>query len=150
MKFNDFKYERPDLEGSGKIITKLVEELKNESDVKKAISLIDQINSIIDKDNSMSQLAAIRNTIDTTDEFYDKEVDWFNENYPNFKEVMNNYQLVLNSHSLKEELKEYYGNEWFNQIEIGLKTFSPIIKEDLVKESKLETKSRIGDTITLN
>ena len=73
MKFSDMKYTRPDIEKIGGEIKKIVERIENAKcfdDVDSAFKDFCDISSDIETDMS---LAYVRHSIDTKDEFYDKE-----------------------------------------------------------------------------
>lgn len=139
MKFSEYQYERPNIEEISKEALKIIESLKKENNLQKVITLINEYNKIKNKYYTLSTLASIRNSIDTTDEFYEKEIEFLNEEGPKVESVNNQFVKVLVNHSLKKDLINVYGDHWFNVMENSLKVFDDCIMEELVEESKLST-----------
>jgi M3 family oligoendopeptidase len=85
----------------------------------------------------MQTLVEIRHSIDTTDAFYEKENDYFNEVTANFQGLQSNfYEAIVNS-KFRDSLEQKYGKLLFQLAELTLKTFNAAIIEDLQEENKL-------------
>lgn len=69
MKFSQITYVRPDLENIGTKFNTLLEELKEATDAGIQISVIDEIYKLRAHFETMSNVASIRHTIDTSDVF---------------------------------------------------------------------------------
>ncbi len=87
----------------------------------------------------MSNLAYIRHSINTQDEFYSKEKDFFDENMPLYEKIVTEFYKSLVNSKFRAELEKAWGKQIFTLAELHLKTFSEKIMEDLVKENKLIT-----------
>ncbi|HHU55387.1 MAG TPA: M3 family oligoendopeptidase [Acholeplasmataceae bacterium] len=140
MKFSDYKYERPDFTKVKDDLTALIEKFKNSSSSEEQIKAFDEINKIRNYINTMATLVSIRNSINTTDEFYEKEKEFFDETLPTYQGVINEVYKALNESKFKNDLENKYGKYLFDKIEVELKTFKPEIIEDLINENKLSTK----------
>lgn len=138
MKFSEFKYERPDLEVIKKDFEKIVEIIGEKSfdEEKKAIYDFFEIS---DKISTQFQLVGIRHSIDTKDEFYEKEQEFLDQNSPYIQQ----YIQMINEKILKspnrKELEEEFGSLMFERGELQLKVFKPEIIADLQLENKLST-----------
>ena len=139
MKFNEIKYVQIDFNEIRNNYASLTEELSNSTNKNEALEIIKKINKINDDFATYSTLASIRNSIDTSDELYEKAQEFFDEVSPQYQELVNNYYRVLINLPFKNELKDELGSLLFNQIALSLKTFKPEIIEDLVEENKLST-----------
>ena len=64
MKFSDIKYERPDIEVSGRGIKKLIKELEVSKTVEEHLNIINQIYEIFNGIESMRLVVFINNMID--------------------------------------------------------------------------------------
>ena len=84
-KFEDFKYERPDLDQFEKTVDALLKEFDAADSADAQVAVIDKLNTEFDHLDTMATLASIRSSIDTRDKFYDKERDYFDEHDPSFK-----------------------------------------------------------------
>ncbi|PWJ95601.1 M3 family oligoendopeptidase [Oceanotoga teriensis] len=140
MKFKDFKYERPDIDSIKEYSVDLFEKLKK---AKSFEEFDDYYRNFIKKEKNlltMESIASIRYTIDTEDEFYNSEKDYFDENSPKIQQIENELQKIILNSNFKEEFKEKYGEHVLNLAEVGLKTFNEDIIEELKEENKLNSK----------
>ena len=136
MKFKDFKYERPTYDLTRENLNILIEKFKDSKNIQEQKNIIDDINSIRNHISSMSTIANIRHTINTEDEFYSKEKDYWDEVSPLYQELDSNFYEVIVNHSNKNELIKELGEQFFKLIENSLKTFSNEIISDLQEENK--------------
>ena len=136
MRFEDFKYERPNTEELEKQYQLYLEELKNASTSEEQIATFNKLNEIRRNFSTMAVLCNIRNTLNTKDEFYEQEKAFFNEYGPHYGNLENQLVKILISSKFKDELISMYGKQLFTLWELKLKTFDPVIIEDLQKENK--------------
>jgi len=139
LKFKDFKYERPDLDSIGKEISGLIDEFNNSQDVEAQNEVISKVNKIRSYVETMVSLVHIRHSIDTTDDFYAQEQDFMDENSPLYEKMIMEFYKALVESKFRLQLEEKWGKQFFRLAELSLKTFSPEIMDDLVKENKLVT-----------
>ena len=139
MKFSEIEYIQLNFEEIKERYINLIKELKKTKTCKEALDIIKKINEIDTEFATYSTLASIRNSIDTSDEKYEKAQEFFDEVSPQYQELATNYYKVLISSPFKDELVNELGSLLFNQIDLSLKTFKPEIIEDLIEENKLST-----------
>lgn len=142
MKFKDFVYERPNVDDFKNSIIQEIANFKNAksiADQKKVILAINELRSNFD---SMYSLASVRHSIDTRDDFYEKENNFFDNSYPELTEHINNYFRALLLSPFRKELEQEFGKQLFTIAELRLKTFEPQIVEDLKEENKLDSQYR--------
>ncbi len=137
MKFEDFKYERPDMDRFKQEFTQALETFKNASSATEQEKAMDEINRLRFDFRTMQTLASIRNSIDTKDEFYDKEKQFFNQNSPVFSQLNNQFYQALSDATYKTHLIETKGKLLFDKAEQSLRTFADSIMEDLGEENRL-------------
>ena len=140
MKFQDYTYERPNIEKVKNNFNEALEAFKNASKKDEALKAIDTMNQIRFDFSTMSTISNIRHTIDTRDEFYDEEKSFFDQNGPIMSELVNNFYKALLKTPLKETLKENLGDLLFKKAENALKTFDPKIMPLLREENQLASK----------
>ena len=138
-KFKDYKYERPDLFKVGNEFDELLEKFNGSKDFEEQNEAMKEINNLRNYIDTMETLVSIRHSINTEDEFYAKENDFFDENKPRFENLVSKYYKELINSKFREELEGVWGKQIFNLAELQLQTFSEDIMEDLVKENKLVT-----------
>jgi len=137
MKFNEFKYARPDFEEMKAKLTALVSDFKNAASAKEQLEIFDEINMLRRHADTMANLASTRHSIDTRDEFYDAENTYWDEAGPLYEELNAAiYEAILNS-AFRDELEAKLGTQFFKLAEYSLKSFSPEIISDLQEENRL-------------
>ena len=73
-KFSQLKYERPDMETAKKEMKVYIQALKEASSYEEMRKLFFEQKEKEYRQATMETIASIRNTIDTNDEFYDREM----------------------------------------------------------------------------
>ncbi|MDW7675332.1 MAG: M3 family oligoendopeptidase, partial [Bacillota bacterium] len=137
MKFSEFKYQRPNQEQVVQHFNSLLDDLKESNTLEEQNNIFNSISELRSHFESMAQLAKIRHTIDTTDEFYKDEQEHYDQIGPVYQGLIIDYYQALNKSRFKPKLAEKWGNQLFSVSELMLKTFSSEIIEDLQLENKL-------------
>ena len=86
MKFKDYEYIRPNVEEIKNQVLKLTDDINNASSFEDVDKAIKEYVLIDNEFGSMATLASIRNTIDTQDEFYEQEQEFFDTVGPELAE----------------------------------------------------------------
>lgn len=142
MTFNEYKYERLDLDAFKSRFTELLEAFKNASSFEEQDEIMANINKERNRVDTMENICFIRNSIDTVDEYYEKEQGFFDENKPLFDEMVTEYYKALVASKFEADLRKKWGDLLFDKAALSIKVFSPEIIEDLQAENKLVTKYR--------
>ncbi|WP_455540102.1 M3 family oligoendopeptidase [Terrisporobacter sp.] len=140
MKFKDYKYERPNYDEIKKSFLELVDKINNSQTYDEQKLYITELNNIRKHIETMSTLASIRNSINTADEFYDKEQNYWDEQGPLYTELNSDFYKAIVNSKFKEEIKKGYSEQFYKICEYSLKSFSPEIISDLQEENKLMSK----------
>ena len=139
MKFSEMPYQRPDLNEIKAQFAAVTQRFIAAPDyaAAKAAFLDEQtLNKHID---TLANLASIRNTIDTRDEFYDGEMNFWNAATPQIQECQNAWSAALLASPYRKQLGEEYGELMFLNAEIAQKAFSPDILDEMAQENDLST-----------
>ncbi len=139
MKFKDYVYERPDLKRITERFEILLEEFKDSQTLDQQNNILRQINEVRNNIETMSSLVHIRHSIDTKDEFYERENNFMDENEPKIEKLTFKFYKELVKSKFRDELEELWGEQIFNLAELQIQTFSEEIMDDLVAENKLIT-----------
>ena len=121
MKFTEMPYERVDFEKVCASLKDLTEQLKAASSGQEQFEIHKKYYKLMDEVNTMSTIAHIRHDVDTTDEFYDKEKEYYDEQTPIFYNLVVEYQRVMYESPYREYLETIIGPVAFKNIEISLK-----------------------------
>lgn len=139
VKFNEYRYERPDVAAFEKQFKELLAAFSSAGNYEEQDAAMSGMNKLRSEFDTMQQIAYIRHSIDTNDEFYKAEQDFFDENGPVVQEYITDYYRALVGSAFRAELENKWGRQLFQLAELSLKTFSPEIIEDLQQENKLST-----------
>ena len=140
MKFNEYEYEHLDLEKIKAEFSRLIESFKKAKNMKGQVVAFDEIIKLRNHIETMQTLVSIRHSVDTNDEFYDKENEYMDEISPILFGFTNDFYKALVNSKFKDELVEKYGKFLFDLAENTLKTFSPEIIPDAQEENRLSSK----------
>ena len=137
MKFSEMKYARPDAEGVKAKVKELTERLAAAKSYDEARAVFIEKDDELKLVMSMFELANIRHSIDTRDEFYDAEINFWNSFMPEAQEYLQAWTMALLKSPFRREFSEEFGDLMFINAEIELKSFSPEIIPELQKENEL-------------
>ena len=140
MKFNEYKYEHLDLEKIKKEFSELIESFEKAENVEGQVNAFDEIIKLRNHIETMQTLVSVRHSIDTNDEFYDKENEYMDEISPILFGFTNDFYKALVNSKFKDELVKKYGKFLFDLAKNTLKTFSPEIIPDAQEENRLSSK----------
>lgn len=139
MKFSEYHYERPDVKAFEQKFKELLDAFTSAGSYEEQDQAMKGINKLRSEFDTLQQIASVRHSIDTNDEFYKAEQDFFDENGPVVQEYITDYYRALVGSKFSSELEKKWGRQLFQLAELSLKTFSPEVIEDLQQENKLTT-----------
>ena len=134
--FPTLPYARPDLGAREENFRAVLAELQRAETINDAIAAVEQIDAVRAGVATAYNIAYIRYSIDTRDEFYRDEKQWFDENLPATEAWRMDYYRALLASPHREALETHFGPQLFRTAELALKTFQPEILEDLQEENK--------------
>ncbi|MCR5453026.1 MAG: M3 family oligoendopeptidase [Lachnospiraceae bacterium] len=140
MKFSEMPYERIEAEDIISKSKSFIERFKTAGDFEGACRVFEEYDVFQRHIYTTTALAYIRHGINTNDEYYDAEVDYWNETAPVAAEYETLWKEALLESPFKKELSEKYGEIIFINAELEKKAFSPEIISDMQKEAKLVSK----------
>ncbi|MBQ7637477.1 MAG: M3 family oligoendopeptidase [Clostridia bacterium] len=138
-KFSEFKYERPDIRKLRKNFLSAVNDFRNASDFSEADGAFLRCNRIIEEAGTMYVTASIRNTANMKDEFYDKEIKFYNRTIPLLMPMLKKAISALLESRFRPEMEEKYGSQLFKRAEIQQKLISLKVILPTIKENNLTT-----------
>lgn len=139
MKFKDFKYVRPNLDELRTAFTAQIEKLSDDHSFEEQYEAYLEIDRLSEDLQSMASLASIRYSINTKDEFYSKEEDFFNVEMPTLMPLFHQVSLLLYNSKHRKQFEEKLGKLMFDQTALSLKTFKPEVVPLIQKINQLST-----------
>jgi M3 family oligoendopeptidase len=139
MKFSEYRYERPDVQAFQQRFQELLQGFASAESYEEQDRIMREINQLRSGFDTMQEIAGVRHTINTNDEFYKAEQDFYDETGPVVQESITDYYRALVHSKFRAQLEQKWGRQLFRLAELSLKTFSPEVIEDLQRENKLTT-----------
>lgn len=159
-KFSDLPYKRVDLDKMKEDFAALTKRLKEAKSGEEVWAVHQDYYKIVNNIETQMTIANIRHDIDTTDEFYDKENEYYDAFVPEFQNCLNIYSKELYNSPFRSFMEEKLGPVAFKNIEIALKSFDekliPLMQEEnelVSKYTKLIATAKIefeGETYNLS
>lgn len=140
MTFSQIPYKRADVAQWKATVEDLIARFKAAETFEKADAVYREAEEADLEYATMYALAYIRHDIDTRDEFYDAESNFYDAEMPKLEPVFKAWTKATLDSPFRAQLEEKYGAVSFLNAEISTKTFSPEIVEDLQKENALSTR----------
>ncbi len=134
MKFSEMPYTRVDMEKVESFFQDLIERAKNAKSGEELFAIHQERYKFVGDVQTNITLAQVRHDIDTTDEFYTQENDYYDEVGPVLTNYENMYAKVLYESPYRAYMEEKIGKVTFKNIEIALKSFDekliPLMQEE--------------------
>lgn len=137
LKFSELPYVRPDLIAVENEFEAIQEVLQSSDSASEHIDAVKRWNKLRLNLMTMSSLAEVYFSLDVSDEKSKAEKHFFDENGPSLMEWNTDVSRSLISSPHLDVLKKEFGDLMFTRLVNELTTFSPSIKELLIKESDL-------------
>lgn len=139
IKFSQMNYHRPDMGKVEKAFHELLLKFETAENPEKQSEVFTKINALKNEFQTYASIASVRNSIDTTNQFYEIEQEFYDENEPIIQDLNIKFYKSLGNSKFRPQLLEKYGNQLFKIADVSLKTFDPSIIDDLKEENKLGT-----------
>lgn len=134
MKFQDMPYERIDFEKVQEEIKALMREFDAAESGEEQFAVHQRYYKLTGRVDSMYTIANIRFDIDTSDEFYAKEHEYYDEKMPEYSNAVLEYQKKLYASPYREYLENRIGPVAFKNMEIAQKAMDekliPLMQEE--------------------
>ncbi len=132
--FDEIVYTRPNFDEIRTFYEKLNEKLSKASSyaaVKACILEEEEYSSHV---NTMMTVVEIRHTVDTSDEFYEKENEYIRQGYPEVLPHMQAFNVALLNSPFKKQIDEEYGTQFLKSVQLSVDGFSeqnvPLMQEE--------------------
>ena len=137
VKFSEMPYERPDLESLKAMLEEGIRRVNGAAgyeEVREAYFAYQEMETSVD---TMFSIAYVRNTIDTTDEFYEEEVRWLQEQMALLIPLSNAWEKALTASPFRAEFEKEFGTQLFRMIDAGLMTEDERIISETIRSGEI-------------
>ncbi len=134
MKFQEMPYERVDFTKVEKEMNALMQDFDMAKSGEEQFAVHQRFYALTDEVSTMMTIAKIRFDIDTSDEFYDKEHEYYDQKGPIYSNLVLAYQKKLFDSPYRDYLEKKIGPVAFKNMELAQKSMSekliPLMQEE--------------------
>ena len=138
-KVSDLKYERYTIESGRAAFARFENAAKDAKCADEVLSARDEFIAEMKHYSTATSLCNCRFTLNTRDSFYSAEVDYYDENNPEFSDLLSKYAAIMLDSPFASEMKQKINPRIYQMFEVQRKSFSPVIIEDSKRENALVT-----------
>lgn len=128
MKFKDMPYQRIELDEVKKEFESLMARMREAKSGEEQFEIHKDFYRLSNRITTQITLAHIRNSVDTSDEFYEQEQAYYDQMNPEFQNLEQQYKALLFDSPYRDVLEEKIGPVAFKNMEIAMKAY----REDLI------------------
>lgn len=139
MKFQSMPYARPDIDGIKEKLKALKERIEKAESASEVVDLYTEVCAVSEEYSTLGSLAYVRHTINTADEFYDAENNFFDEIGPDVADAFQNVNKAMLASPFRAELDAHYGELLLKNTEISVRCFSSEIISMAAEENRLQS-----------
>jgi len=140
MKFQDMPYERVEYAQAEKEYRQIIADFQAALSGEEQFKVHERYYALNNKVGTMMTIAHIRHDIDTTDEFYNGEKEYYDEIQPKLANLTVEYQRGMYESPYRSCLEGKIGKVAFKNIELQLKSFDEKLIPLMQEENALTTK----------
>ena len=140
MKFKDMPYKRIEKDELEKQFADIIEEFKEARSGEEQFAVHQKYYALSDDITTNLMISYIRHSVDTTDEFYSAEKDYYDEIEPIISNLSLTYQKLLYDSSYRDYLEKKIGPVAFKNMEISFKAFDEKLIPLMQEENALTTR----------
>lgn len=137
MKVSELPYKRVTIEEIKAVMDDVLARTRNAKSVDEILASREDYLKLLCDYRTAESLSYMRYSINTVDEFYVAEKDYYDEIDPEAENYMVQYASTLLDSPFRAELEERLSPVLFKHLEVSRKSMSPEIIDDLVEENKL-------------
>ncbi len=137
-KFSELEYKRPDIDGVKEEFSTVIDSFEKAGSADEAKELFLKFTDIQCHLMTAMQIASVRNTVDTTDAFYDAEMAFFGKALPGLTEINLRWNRALLESGWRGELEKAFGKQLFRLAENEMRRQDVAIIPDLIEEDSLK------------
>lgn len=139
VKVSDLKYERITLEKISVQATEIIEKVRTAKSIQDVLKAREKAVELLKEINTALSLSYMRYTINTVDEFYLKEKEYYDEITPQVQNYMLEYANAMLDSPFRSQLEKELSPLLFKSYEVQRKAMSAEIIEEMIEENRLVT-----------
>ena len=137
MKVSELPYRRVTIEEVTSVMEDVIARVRSAASADEILTAREDARKILLEYQTNTALAYMRYSINTVDEFYVAENEYYDEIGPAVQNFSVQYASALLDSPFRAELEEKLSPVLFKAMEVERKSMSPEIVEDMIEENKL-------------
>ena len=137
LDFRAMPYARPDMEALKACYGRTIDALRAAASYAEAKAAFFALQEQEEQAGTMMSLCSVRNTIDTTDAFYESEMKWLREQNAALIPLRKQYWQALADGPFRGQFEAEFGAQMLRIIDTALKTSDERIIDDTIREGEL-------------
>ncbi len=138
MDFREMPYARPDMDAVKKCYETTIQRLREAASYTEAREAFFALQEQEKQSGTMMSLCSVRNTIDTTDAYYDGEMKWLREQNASLIPLRKRYQQAMAECPFRKDFEQEFGAQLLRLIDAQLKITDERIIADTIREGELQ------------
>ncbi|MGN0359069.1 MAG: M3 family oligoendopeptidase [Blautia sp.] len=139
MKFCDMPYKRIDFDEAKAEVRNLMEEFQKAADGEEQFAVHQKYYALTDRVSTQITLSSIRHSLDTADAFYEQEKSYYDEQVPEYSNLLIAYQKLLYHSPYRETLEKKIGSVAFKNMELAFASVNEQVVPLMQEENALTT-----------
>ena len=139
MKFGEMPYQRIDFDAAKKELASIMEAFQAADTAEEQLNVHRRYYKLMGHIKTQATLAEIRHSIDTSDPFYEKEKNYYDQEMPAFLNQEVQYKKLLYHSPYRRELEAVIGGPALKNIELAAKAVSEEVVPLMQQENTLVT-----------
>ena len=127
MKYEEMPYSRIDFAEETRYLKELMKRFQAAKSAEEQFAVHQEYYKMARHIQTEMTLASTRNSLDTSDAFYDQEKDYYDREYPAYSNLAVEYAKLLLKSPFRKELEEIIGHPAFRNMELAEKSTSEAI-----------------------
>jgi len=142
MKVSELKYQRLSIEEFTAEIKDIIRQVKHAASAREVLEARKRYNALAVRLETAQALSYMRYSINTADEFYLAEKDYYDETGPQAQSLMQDYTRAMVQSPYRQELEESGAllPLMYRSFAVDLKSMAPCIIQEMVEENRLVSK----------
>lgn len=136
-KFSELEYVRPDMEKAGEAVKACVKAMKTAASYAEFRDAYMEYVKLDTELATAKSIAHIRNTVNLMDEYYEKEMAYFNAEMPKYQLLVKEMGTVILESPFKKDMEAEFGRILIQNLEAGQLLSCEAVVEDKVREADL-------------
>lgn len=137
IQFGEMPYERPDVENLKETLLQAANQVENAKSYQEVRRVYFEVQEKEKEAFTLYSIAHVRNTMDTSDEYYDGEIRWLREQMAMLTPAGTAWKKALTGSPFRKKFEEEFGRQLFRLMDAELLTEDEKIVPEMIREGEI-------------